>query len=481
MADISILSRLVNGYQKNIDVSQNSLIVGSIKIGTSTPVEITKTIATKLLAIQAAADSDGTYDTRYFTKTQDGSTTVGSSGAKNIGVSGTPTNYTPATPDVQAHLSGIDTALAAVGVAGKVKNTSADTTADYLNNKITVSAGLLKTTTSPAGNEKLNLAVDPTVYIAQTEKGANSGVATLDSGGKVPVAQLPNSVMEYKGTYNATTNTPTLVDGTGNTGDVYRTTVAGAGVNSLNFVVGDYAIYNGSTWEKAHSGSDAVVSVQGFAGVVSLTTTDIPEGSQQYFTTERAQDSVAAALTATATITPTYNDAGNQITHDVNTNSLDSSHLKTTTTDQDTILGGNNTPFNVDHAPKVQTPEVAGESFAATTLWAIRYAVAADAGFVAGRVYKADIDSSVSDKFDVQGLAYPPSLVSAAGAIKMVQNGLINVPSHGFTVGLPLWLAASGAVTQTAPSTVANQAVVKLGTVKDANNINVKIQIMSAG
>lgn len=63
----------------------------------------------------------------------------------------------------------------------------------------------------------------------------------------------------------------------------------------------------------------------------------------------------------------------------------------------------------------------------------------------------------------------------------MVQSGLLNVPSHGFTVGLPLWLDASGAVTQTAPGTVVNQAVVKLGTVKDANNINVKIQIMSAG
>jgi hypothetical protein len=105
--------------------------------------------------------------------------------------------------------------------------------------------------------------------------GSPLGVAGLDAGGKVPVAQLPNSIMEYKGAYNALTNTPTLVDGTGNTGDVYKTSVAGPGVNSLDFVLGDYAVYNGTTWEKVHSGADAVISVNGYAGVVVLTKSDV--------------------------------------------------------------------------------------------------------------------------------------------------------------------------------------------------------------
>lgn len=127
--------------------------------------------------------------------------------------------------------------------------------------------------------------------------GANSGIAPLDSGGKVPVANLPNSIMEYQGVYNATTNTPTLVDGTGNTGDVYKVSVAGAGVNSLGFVVGDYAIYNGSTWEKAHSGADAVVSVNGASGVVVLTTTNIAEGTNLYYTSARFSTAFAAKTT----------------------------------------------------------------------------------------------------------------------------------------------------------------------------------------
>ena len=51
--------------------------------------------------------------------------------------------------------------------------------------------------------------------------GAANGVATLDSGGKVPVSQLPSSVVTYLGTWNAATNTPTLVNGTGDAGDLY--------------------------------------------------------------------------------------------------------------------------------------------------------------------------------------------------------------------------------------------------------------------
>jgi len=37
-----------------------------------------------------------------------------------------------------------------------------------------------------------------------------NGLATLDAGGKIPVAQLPNSVMEFKGAWDATNNDPVL-------------------------------------------------------------------------------------------------------------------------------------------------------------------------------------------------------------------------------------------------------------------------------
>lgn len=111
-----------------------------------------------------------------------------------------------------------------------------------------------------------------------SEKGQANGYAGLDSGGKVPVAQLPSSLFEYKGVYNATTNTPTLVDGTGDAGDVYRVTVAGSqnlGSGSIAFAVGDYAIYNtAGVWEKSDT-TDAVATVAGRTGDVTLTVADV--------------------------------------------------------------------------------------------------------------------------------------------------------------------------------------------------------------
>lgn len=102
-------------------------------------------------------------------------------------------------------------------------------------------------------------------------KGVANGYASLDSGGKVPVAQLPSSIMEYQGTYNASTNSPSLSNGTGNTGDVYRVSVAGSrnfGAGAISFEVGDYVIYNGSVWEKSDT-TDAVSTVAGLTGDVT--------------------------------------------------------------------------------------------------------------------------------------------------------------------------------------------------------------------
>lgn len=136
-------------------------------------------------------------------------------------------------------------------------------------------------------------------YIETSEKGAPNGVAELDAGGKVPATQLPNSIMEYKGNWDASTNSPTLADGTGDPGDVYRVSVAGTqdlGSGPITFNVGDFVIYSGTIWEKSIN-SNEVVSVNGYTGVVDLDTDDIDEGSTNlYFTDARAQTAVAGDL-----------------------------------------------------------------------------------------------------------------------------------------------------------------------------------------
>jgi hypothetical protein len=63
------------------------------------------------------------------------------------------------------------------------------------------------------------------------------------------------------------------------------------------------------------------------ASITALTTDDITEGTNQYFTDERAQDAVGGALTDTSTIDFTYNDGSNQITADVKSNSVTNAML----------------------------------------------------------------------------------------------------------------------------------------------------------
>jgi 3D (Asp-Asp-Asp) domain-containing protein len=92
----------------------------------------------------------------------------------------------------------------------------------------------------------------------------SNGIPQLDVNGKILVSQLPNSVMEYKGTWSAATNTPTLADGTGNQGDVYLCNVAGTvnfGSGPIQFYVGDQVIYSGTIWQRASGASGTVTSV----------------------------------------------------------------------------------------------------------------------------------------------------------------------------------------------------------------------------
>jgi len=80
----------------------------------------------------------------------------------------------------------------------------------------------------------------------------------------------------YKGTWNANTNSPTLTSSSGTKGWYYIVTVAGStnldGIT--DWKVGDWAIFNGTTWDKVDN-TDAVSSVNGFTGAVNLGLGDI--------------------------------------------------------------------------------------------------------------------------------------------------------------------------------------------------------------
>lgn len=116
------------------------------------------------------------------------------------------------------------------------------------------------------------------------QKGAINGIAELDNTGKVPIEQLPpisGGGITYKGTWDASTgNYPTLAP---NDGEFWVISVAGT-ISGINYAIGDWIIYQTVIgWDKVPSGS-AVSSVNGKTGTVTLSTTDISEGSNKYYT-----------------------------------------------------------------------------------------------------------------------------------------------------------------------------------------------------
>jgi len=100
--------------------------------------------------------------------------------------------------------------------------------------------------------------------------------------------------LNYKGTWNASSNTPTLADGTGAKGDYYVVSTAGTqtfGGIQLFFGTGDWIAYNGAVWQRVEGGSDG-----NFANV-TLTSTDA--GATAAPTLDLYRDSASPAASDT--------------------------------------------------------------------------------------------------------------------------------------------------------------------------------------
>lgn len=156
----------------------------------------------------------------------------------------------------------------------------------------------------------------------ETIKGALQDLETF-------IESIP-SPLYYAGTWDASTNTPTLDNSdTGMEGALYRVNVAGTvnfGAGNISFEVGDSVVNNGTIWEKWDH-TDQVLSVNGQTGTVVLDTGDIAENGNLYFTDERAQDAVGGIFEDTASIELVYDDATPDITANVIPGGVDHDQL----------------------------------------------------------------------------------------------------------------------------------------------------------
>ena len=120
----------------------------------------------------------------------------------------------------------------------------------------------------------------PASGVAANTYGSASAipVVTVNSKGVITSATTVSFTggLSYQGSWNASTNTPTLVSSTGVNGYYYVVSVAGStNLNGItDWQVGDWAIFNGTIWQKIDQ-TNLVSSVNGQTGVVVLTQTDI--------------------------------------------------------------------------------------------------------------------------------------------------------------------------------------------------------------
>ena len=127
--------------------------------------------------------------------------------------------------------------------------------------------------------------------VDDSEKGSANGVATLDVNGKVVLTQIPDSVLgqlEYQGVWDFTT-LPTAIQ----KGQYWI-----ASVNGNGYIVGDWAVWNGSSFDKVDN-TDAVATVAGRTGNVVLTKADVGLSN-----VDNTADANKTVLSATKLTTP---------------------------------------------------------------------------------------------------------------------------------------------------------------------------------
>jgi len=101
------------------------------------------------------------------------------------------------------------------------------------------------------------------------EKGLPFGIAPLDSSGVVAFANLPSSLagaLDYKGTYDASTNTPAITDAGGAIRQYYVVSTPGTqdfGSGSISLGSGDFLIHDGAKFDHVSTQGAGIESVQG--------------------------------------------------------------------------------------------------------------------------------------------------------------------------------------------------------------------------
>ena len=266
-----------------------------------------------LTALSASAPLSYNNTTGAFTISQSGTTSNGylsSTDWNTFNAKQNALGYTPVPNTRQLTINGVTYDLS----ADRTWTISFPVTSVFgRTGAVTAQSGDYTTTQVTEGT---NLYFTNARAIGSTLTGYTSGSGTITSSDSIlsAIQKLNGNVglltgaIIYQGTWNASTNTPTLTSGVGTKGYMYKVAVAGStnidGVTQWN--VGDQLVFNGTVWDKIDGIPNEVLSVFGRVGAVTAqlgdyTTTLVTEGTNLYYTQSRFDSAFSAKTTTNLT------------------------------------------------------------------------------------------------------------------------------------------------------------------------------------
>jgi hypothetical protein len=355
----------------------------------------------------------------------------------------------------------LTTTNVAAGSYGSVSSSST-TTVDSKGRITSISANNIQI----AQSQVTNLVTDLAAKIPAIEKANANGVATLDSGGKVPLTQIPDSVLgqlSYMGTWNASSNNPALANPPASTtqGDYYVVSVAGTQF-SISFAVGDWIISNGTAWEKVDN-TDAVASVFGRLGVVTAASGDYTATQITY--------------TATGNVAATnVQSAIDELDSEKLTKAANLADLVSPSTARDNLQLGTMSVQNSN------TVAITGGNIAGITDLAVSdggTGASTLTGYIKGNGTLAFTASGTIPNTDITGLGSMSTqnantVAITGGNITGITDLLVADGGTGAST-LTGYVKGSGTAALTASSTIPNTDITGLGTMSTQNASNVSI------